>query len=214
VIVASTKRAIVALALVAVLLTSCSMPGDDLSAQRSAFLGGSPVPSSEATIVPEPDTYDDISVPAGYRVVAVRAAGDPTADVIVAAIEEWASDNGAELELRVGEDADGIDEQIVTASEQGPDLVVGVGAGVVDVFALLTSQLLDQQFLVVGAKLAEPTENVTSVVWPGAGFRGTGITPEADADPSAVTPERAREAMTAGFASIRLGVTGVVVSLP
>lgn len=210
----SKMTKLVALVLAAGILASCSPPGDDLDAQRSAFLGGRPAPSSEATIVPLPEAYDAVAVPVDYRVIAVSSAGDPTADVIADAAAQWADENGAAFELRVGADADGIEEQLVAAADARPDLVIGLGAGVVDVFALSTSQLLDQEFLVIGAKLAEPTENVTSVVWPGAGFRGTGITPESDADPSAATPERVGEAMSAGFASIRLGVTGVVISLP
>ncbi|RKT31123.1 hypothetical protein DEU34_3059 [Microbacterium sp. AG1240] len=210
----SKKTALVALVLAAGLLASCSAPVDDADAQRAAFLGGAPVPVSEATIAPAPEAYHAVAVPAGYRVIAVGVASDPAGDVIAGAVEQWARANGAVFDLRIGADAEGIDEQLVTAANERPDLIVGLGAGVVDVFALTTSQLLDQQFLVVGAKLAEPTENVTSVVWPGAGFRGTGITPEADADPSAVTTPMASEAISAGFASIRLGVTGVVVSLP
>ena len=211
---ASKKTALAAMVVVAAVLTGCSAPAPDLDEARSAFLGGAAVPASEATISPAPETYGDVDVPDGYRVIAIRSADDPTADVLVDALEAWASDTGAVVEELSGSDPDDVEAQIIAATEEQPDLIVGAGAGVVDVFALVTSSFLDQEFLVVGAKLAEPTENVTAVVWPGAGFRGTGITPEADDDTAAVTPERAREAVKAGYASIRLGITGIVVSLP
>ncbi len=91
--------------------------------------------------------------------------------------------------------------------------MIGAGAGVVDEFAYATAAHLDQQYLVVGAQLGEPTENVTSVVWTGATFRGTGITDD-EQDASAVTEDRALDAVSAGVASILQGLTGIVVSLP
>jgi hypothetical protein len=82
------------------------------------------------------------------------------------------------------------------------------------VFALLTPQHLVQDFLVVGSELPEPTENVTSVIWPGAAFRGTGLGTSGDQDVASFTAERADEAMTAGVASVLHGLGGIVVYLP
>jgi hypothetical protein len=60
---------------------------------------------------------------------------------------------------------------ILTAIEMGPDLIVSAGNDLVDPLALVTASHLTQQFLVVGAELAEPTGNVTAVDWTGASGR-------------------------------------------
>jgi hypothetical protein len=53
-----------------------------------------------------------------------------------------------------------------------PDLVICAGNALVDALALVTASHLDQQFLVVGAQLPEPTVNVTAAIWRGASSRG------------------------------------------
>ena len=81
----------------------------------------------------------------------------------------------------------------------------------VDAMALVTANHLEQQFLVVGAQVAEPTENVTAADWKGAGYRGEGLgLPEAF-DPSTFTAERAGRALRAGVAAVLSDVTGIVI---
>ena len=85
---------------------------------------------------------------------------------------------------------------LLTAGDDQPTatLVTTVSAGqaLVDALALVTPSHLDQQFLVVGAQLPEPTVNVTAAVWRGASSRGREVpnTPSSF-DPDAFTRERA-----------------------
>lgn len=179
----------------------------------TGFLGDDLRPTPEATIAPEPGSWSRVEVPAGFRAVVVAAQGDATTATIVAAISAWADRAGAELEILPAAGAAELSDRFEQATSAGADLVIGAGEGVVDEFAYGTAQHLDQQYLVIGAQLGEPTENVTSVIWPGATFRGTGITDDVQ-DAAAVTPARAGEALDAGVAAVLHGVTGIVVSLP
>jgi hypothetical protein len=86
------------------------------------------------------------------------------------------------------------------------DVVVGLGDGILDVFDFETGKLLDQQFLIVGGQLAEPTHNVTAVIWPGATSREPG-------DVGSVTESRGVDALGAGVESIRDGLSGIVLRL-
>ena len=56
----------------------------------------------------------------------------------------------------------------------------------------MTANHLDQQFLVLGAELAEPTENVTAADWAGASFRGEGLGMPSSYDPATFTPSGPR----------------------
>ena len=62
---------------------------------------------------------------------------------------------------------------------------------------MVTPNHLDQQFLVVGAELAEPTANVTAADWTGASFRGEGLGMSSAYDPATVHP-RARRGAPSG----------------
>jgi hypothetical protein len=94
-----------------------------------------------------------------------------------------------------------------------PDLIISVGNALIDPLALVTASHLDQQFLVVGAELAEPTANVTAADWTGASFRGEGLGMSSNYDASTFTPARAANAIRAGAASVLTGHTGIVVWL-
>jgi hypothetical protein len=56
----------------------------------------------------------------------------------------------------------------------GPDLIVATGRELVDAVALITASHLDQQFLLIGRQLPEPTASVTAAICRGAapGQRG------------------------------------------
>ncbi len=211
-----TRRtaAIVAATMCAAILVGCAAGIDGDDDHRGAFLGGIATPTPEATITPSPDSWVNAPTERGYRIVVISADDDPPTTTVLAAVDAWADEHDADVTVLTAADDDQVEERIDEAVAAAPDLVIGAGAGVVDVFALLAPQHLAQQFLVLGAQLPEPTENSTAVIWKGASFRGSGISTADDTDPSSVTPERAADAIAAGLASIQWGLTGIVVSLP
>ncbi|NYF10015.1 hypothetical protein HDC94_001171 [Leifsonia sp. AK011] len=210
-----------AIILSAALLVSC-VPAAEVSTTTSGtdvalgpeFLGSNPSPSPEATISPEAGSWEGVEPPHGYRVGLITATSDPTADALARGVMEWAAARDIHVEIWAADNDDEIEAAITEASEERDiDLVIGAGRGIVDIFALITSQHLAQEFLVVGAQLPEPTHNVTAVVWPGASFRGSGISEATDAEDSAATDEQALTATGAGVASVLHGYTGIVLAL-
>lgn len=203
----------------AVVLAACAPVTSDVAsapegALGSDFFGGNPSPTPEATISPAPGSWEGTELPEGYRIGLITATSDPTADALARGIVDWAAERDVHVEVWAAANDDEIDAAIVEASEERSiDLVIGAGRGVVDVFALITAQHLAQEYLVVGAQLPEPTHNVTSVVWTGASFRGSGISEETDAEDAAASPARAETAMDAGTASVLHGYTGIVLDL-
>lgn len=185
-----------------------------VQALGDGFLGGITTPTPEATVNPEPGSWDGVTPPAGYEVVLITASEDAATTTLSDAVEEWAARENVELTHLTAANDDQVESQITAAVAAEPDVVIGAGDDVVDVFALLTAQNLAQDFLVVGAELPEPTENVVSVIWPGATFRGTGLGSSGDIDPASVTPEHAANAVTAGIASVLHDLTGIVIRLP
>lgn len=183
-----------------------------LTGFAARFVGSSHQPAPEATVRPTPGTWDDVAAPAGFSIVVVARGDDTTMATLTDAVEHYAETHGADLTVLPARDDDEVEQRIDEAVAAAPDLVVGVGDGVVDVFSLITAQYLETDFLLVGAQLPEPTHNVTAVVWPGAEFRGTGLGNDA-ALPAAVTPDRAREAVAAGAASVMHDLTGIVIEL-
>ena len=226
----SLNRSLVAVAasvvVVAGILSGCTVANPDAGVKRvpadvsdvrplgAGFLGSDPTPSPEATVSPERGSWDGVVPPDGYRVVLITAGDDAQVATVAAAVEGWAGAAGVELDIEHAAHDDEVEDQINAAVEQQPDLVIGAGDAVVDVFTLLTPQHLDQRFLMVGVELPEPTENVSSVIWPGAAYRGSGVGTSGDIDPASFTPERADEAVKAGVASVLHGLGGIVVSLP
>ena len=104
-------------------------------------------------------------------------------------------------------------QSISDAMALKPDLIISVGNRLVDPLALVTANHLAQQFLVIGAEVAEPTANVTAADWTGASFRGEGLGLPSAYDPASFTPERAGRAVRAGVAAVLHGITGVVIRL-
>ncbi|MFF2052953.1 BMP family ABC transporter substrate-binding protein [Leifsonia sp. NPDC058194] len=179
----------------------------------AGFLGSVTTPTPEATIDPKPGSWNGVEPPAGYEVVLITAGDDAATKTLASGVTQWAGRRDVVLTTLTATGDDEVQTQLLRAIEKSPDLIVGAGAGVVDVFSLITAQSLHQQFLVVGAELPEPTGNATSVVWQGASFRGTGISTDDDRVPSSVTPARAADAVSAGVASVLHGLTGIVLHL-
>lgn len=183
------------MAALALTLVACVSDGSTTSASGVA-------PAPGRTIEATPSSVMDL---AGYRIAVVVPDGS---GALLAAAREFAERSGAEL-LEFAAPAasdDPVGEALAKAVGSGADVVVGLGEGVVGVFDFETGKILDQQVLVVGGQLAEPTENVTAVIWPGA-------TAREPADDESVTVARGMDALATGIASIRAGETGVVLHL-
>lgn len=204
---------IVALAL----LTGCSTaPGwsemrdapSPIGSPAAGFFPATP-PAPESTHSPLPGSWDEVHAPAGYRVVLLTVGDDAPTAVLVQAVQDWAAETRADLEV-VHADADMIDG-IVAAMNMNPDLIISAGDALVDPLATVTASHLDRQFLVIGAELAEPTENVTAADWTGAAYRGEGLGTASAYDPASFTPERAGAAVRAGVASVLTGQRGIVL---
>lgn len=170
-------------------------------------------PTPEATITPSPGSWDGVHPAPGYRVVLLTAGDDAPTRTLVAAVTDWAGQEGVSLKTVTAADPGRYPESVGEAVKLAPDLVISAGKDLVDALALVTASHLDRQFLVLGAELAEPTANVTAANWPGASFRGEGLGTSTGFDPASFTPSRAAAALRAGVASVLSGVTGVVLRL-
>ena len=146
---------------------------------------------------------------AGYRVVLHHRGDDKPTRTLAAAVKGWADEEDVDLRT-VAVDANPLDA-IVKAMKLQPDLIVSAGNDLIDPLATVTANHLDQQFLVVGAEVAEPTENVTAVDWTGASFRGEGLGASSTYDPDSFTPERCGAAVRAGVAAVLHDLTGIVL---
>lgn len=175
------------------------------------FTDPSAPPTPAGTVTPRPGSWSGVRPSAGYRVVLLTAGTDAPADAVTGAIEDWA--DAEHVDLRTVDAAGHHVDGIVAAIEMRPDLIVSAGNELIDALALVTASHLDQQFLVVGAELPEPTGNVTSVGWTGASFRGTGNGSATAFDPASFTPDRCAAAIRAGVAAVLHRVTGVVIWL-
>lgn len=177
------------------------------------FTDPTKTPTPEGTITPVAGSWDGVHPPKGYRVVLLVGDDDVATATESAAVEAWASAEGVSLKTVTVTTPDGYVDRIVDAMNLEPDLVVGVGNGLMSPLALVSASHLDQDFLTIGAQAAEPTANVTAAVWDGASQRSEGVGPGSTFDEAAVTPERAGTAVRAGVASVLSGLTGIVVWL-
>lgn len=168
-------------------------------------------PSPEATITPSPGSWNDVHPGKGYRVVLLTAGDDAQTQTLVTAVHDWAV--AERVSLKTVKASGDYVAKITEAIDLKPDLVISAGNALIDPLALVTASHLDQQFLVIGAELAEPTANVTAADWPGASYRGEGLGMSSTYDPSTFTPERAARAVRSGVASVLHHLTGIVIWL-
>ncbi|QIZ37416.1 hypothetical protein [Saccharopolyspora sp. ASAGF58] len=209
-------------AAIAVLVSGCGSP-DDWSQPHAkpspvgtlgpGFVNPAAPPTPEATITPSPGSWDGVRPSPGYRVVLLTAGNDPQTRTLVTAVTKWAEEEQISLKIVTADEPGQLIAHIVEAIDLGPDLVISAGNDLVDPLAVVTASHLDQQFLVLGAELAEPTANVTAANWTGASFRGEGLGMSSTYDPASITPERAAAAVRAGVASVLNGLTGIVIRL-
>lgn len=172
-------------------------------------------PTPEGTITPAAGSWDGVRPPQGYRAVLLLGTGDD-ADAIAtesAAVEAWAGAEGVSLKTVAVTDPSTYVDGIVEAVGLDPDLVVCLGNDLMSPLALVSASHLDQEFLTVGAQIAEPTANVTAAVWEGASLKSEGVGVGSSFDAASVTADRAATAVRAGVASVLSGLTGIVVWL-
>jgi hypothetical protein len=217
------RAALAATAALAVALTAGCGSGDDWTQPHPAphpvgspgpgFVDPSARPAPESTITPRPGSWAGVHPSEGYRVVLLTSGSDAPTKALVTAVRQWADDEAVDLRTVTAADAHDLVPSIVRAMELKPDLVVSAGNDLIDPLALVTASHLDQQFLVVGAELAEPTGNVTAVDWSGASFRGEGLGMSSTYDPATFTPERCAAAIRAGVTAVLHQLTGIVIWL-
>jgi hypothetical protein len=128
-------------------------------------------------------------------------------------VTRWAEEEDASLKTVTATHPAEFISSITTAMDLAPDLIICAGNDLVDPLALVTANHLRQQFLVIGAEVAEPTENVTAADWTGASFRGEGLGMPDAYDPATFTPERSARAVRAGVAAVLHGITGIVLRI-
>jgi basic membrane lipoprotein Med (substrate-binding protein (PBP1-ABC) superfamily) len=214
--------ALAAIALTAVLVSGCNADDDwsrphakpsPVGALGHGFVDPTAPPTPEATVTPKPGSWDAVHPSKGYRVVLLTAGDAPQTKTLVTAVQEWAKQEHVSLKTVTATAPDQYISQITKAIDLAPDLIINAGNDLIDPLAMVTPNHLDQQFLVVGAELAEPTANVTAADWTGASFRGEGLGMSSSYDPDSFTPERAAAAVRAGVASVLNGLTGIVIWL-
>lgn len=177
----------------------------------SGFLEPGQTPTPEATISPEAGSWDGIGPRDGYRVVLLTRGDDAPTRALATAVREWAEAEDVDLRTLEPQTPADLVPDIAEAIGMGPDLIISTGDDLVDPLALVSASHLDQQFLVVGAEIMEPTANVTAVDWTGASFRGGDADAASPFDPITFTAERCAAAVRAGVGAVLGGVTGVVV---
>lgn len=170
-------------------------------------------PAPEATITPQAGSWEGVHPSKGYRVVLLTSGEDAPTKTLEGAVRDWAEQEHVSLKAVSANDHAELIPRIVAAMDLKPDLIVAAGNELIDPLSLVTPNHLAQQFLVLGAELAEPTYNVTSANWAGAAFRGEGLGMRDSHDPATFTRERATRAVRAGVAAVLTGYTGIVVRL-
>jgi len=212
-----------AAATLAVIVSGCasSENAPTLRAERRSigtlgpgFIDPTAPPAPESTIRPKPGSWDGVRPPRGYHVVLLTAGHDSATTTLVRGVKQWAEVEHVTLETVVATEPDRFVDGIVEAMDRRPDLVICAGNTLVDALALVTASHLEQQFLVVGAQLPEPTANVTAAVWRGASSRGREVADTAASfDPATFTRRHVSAAIRAGVASVLHDITGIVIWL-
>jgi basic membrane lipoprotein Med (substrate-binding protein (PBP1-ABC) superfamily) len=179
-----------------------------VGAVKSGFVPET-TPSPEATVEPAPGSWDGVHPSPGMRVVLLSAGDDRPTKTLRAAITKWA--DAEDVDLRTVRADDQPIDGVVRAMEHKPDLIVTAGNGLIDALAVVSANHGDQKFLIIGAEVAEPTENVTAVDWTGASFRGEGLGMSSSYDAASFTAERCGRGIRAGIAAVLTGMTGVVL---
>jgi len=206
-----------------VLVSGCAAPEDaptpgaerrSIGTLGSGFIDLAAPAAPESTIRPRPGSWDEVHPPRGYRVVLLTTGNDAATTTLVTGVKDWARAEHVTLESVVAKEPYLYVNSIVEAMNLRPELIICAGHGLVDALALVTASHLNQQFLVLGAQLPEPTVNVTAAIWQGASSRGREVPDTASSfDPNAFTSRQVNTAIRAGVASVLNDITGIVISL-
>lgn len=217
------RAAALAAAVVSTLVLSGCGSSDDWSrphatpsaigALGAGYVDPTAMPTPEATITPRPGSWDDVRPSPGLRVVLLTAGDDTPTRTLVSAVKEWAGSEDVSLKTVVVANPRRAFDTIDDVIAMSPDLVVTAGNQLVDPLTTVTAHHLDQQFLVLGAELAEPTANVTAASWTGASYRGEGLAMSSPYEPASFTTDRSARAVRAGIAAVLNDLTGIVVWL-
>jgi hypothetical protein len=195
-------------------LAACS--GPEAGVGPTANPGSGPAAASELPVPGSTLAASSIDAPDGIpadqriSVLAVESTSEGTADM-TAALEEvrdFAREHDAILTVAdIGEGPVDADALLQSALPDEADVVVILGGSLASALDRVSAANLGQQFLILGAQLPEPTENVTAVVWPGADTRGGD-----GAEPALAA--RTPEALEVGLSAVAGRTTGIVVALP
>jgi hypothetical protein len=213
------RRTVLGLAGLALAVILAGCVADDRAAMLPAA-GGSPSASAMEFSRPAPGRTVEATPPSqldnlrGVRIAAVVADSSAASQGLQAGMRELAAQQGLIVEEFVAGDGPApVDAALADALATEPHVVVGLGDAAVDAIASASAQHLDQDFLLVGAQSAEPTANVTAVIWDGATSRGSSAPADDVSYAASATPERAVTALTSGLGSVLSGMTGIVLHL-
>jgi hypothetical protein len=180
---------------------------------------------SSQVVQPDPETWTKVRPSGDYRVL-VLAAGkdrstpqDPQVAILVAAVQKWAkAEDRVKLKVRYLSDPRSFIQELDDAARKDhADLIVTAGNRLVDPVAAVSANYAGenpQQFLVLGAEVAEPTVNIAATDWTGSAYLGEGLQESLSYDPAAVTAPRAYAALRAGVAAVLSGYRSVIVRIP
>lgn len=233
-----TAAAVVVVVVAAVVATLLLTRTDDLD-----WSSGHPVPHAEGHLAagfhapdlrgfyssqvvhPDPGTWDAVRPASDYRVLLLaagrnsRTAENPQVATLVGAVHRWAdAEDRVALKVRYLSDPRTYIQDLDDAAKHDhADVIVTAGNSLVDPVAAVSANYAGeerQQFLVLGAEVAEPTINIAATDWKGSAYLGEGLDESISYDPAAVTAPRAYAALRAGVAAVLTGYTSVIVRIP
>ena len=188
-----------------------------LSACAPAVESPPPAPGSTQPAQASDASAAEIPARLAFTVVLAQTgpAGNQTGrDAAVTAFQDYAESHGATVVVVTCDTGSLPDDVLQQAVLTESDLVVTFGSDLLSSLDRISSSNLDQQFLMIGGQLPEPTDNVTAVIWAGADARETlTVGANGEAASGAVFGTMAPDAIAIGVASVVAGRTGIVLSL-
>jgi basic membrane lipoprotein Med (substrate-binding protein (PBP1-ABC) superfamily) len=180
---------------------------------------------SSQVVSPDPGSWKTVRPASDYRVLLLaagkdaRTAVDPQVKILVEATRRWArEEDRVVLKVRYLHDPNEYIRAIDAAAKHDhADVIITAGNDLVDPVAAVSANYAGekpQQFLVLGAEVAEPTTNIAATDWTGSAYLGEGLEKSLYYDPAAVTAPRAYAALRAGAAAVLSGYRSVIVRIP